>query len=110
MTHYILRTIAELGRVYQHKYLNRIGKPAGFPELEAEIVAGRIERFDWDKGKALRLTDAGKAELARLDAIPPAPRVPTAEQLRRADLVKKLQDNTITDVEVRELLRFLIKF
>ena len=113
MTHYLLRILRELDGIYEHKLAVRLGKEyLKFPELDQLILDGFAERFIKKEDfavKGIRLTNAGKVELARLDAIPPAPIVTPPEQLRRAELVKKLQDNTITDVEVRELLRMVIR-
>ena len=113
MEHKILKLLNScLEGIYEHKLCYYFGKVYGnFPELETLITNGFVNRFNKQDGftiQGVQITGTGRTELARLDAIPPAPRVPTAEELRRIELVKKLQDDTITAVEVRELLRMVI--
>ena len=111
MTHLLLRLINEAGWVYEHKLAAKLGKPIGFQELEDVVTQGFVERIDRELAtvKGLRLTQAGKDELARLNAIPPIIPQPTVEQLRMQELRSKLKDNTITQEELKELLRIFFR-
>lgn len=95
----MLRLLSQKGKVRENKVVAKFGS------ADAMVLSGFLIR----DGEYLYITQAGKNELARLDAIVPIPRVPTPEELRRIDLVKKLKDDTITAVEVRELLRMVIR-
>src|SRR3990167_8366989 len=104
MTHLLLRLISEAGCLYEHKLCAKLDKPLGFQELEDVISLGYIQRVERDLKdiQGLILTQSGKDELARLNAIPPTPIEPTPTQLRFQELRAKLGDNTITVDEVKE--------
>ena len=113
MTHYLLRILRELDGIYEHKLAVRLGKEyLKFPELNQLILDGFAERFIKKEDfavKGIRLTNAGKVELARLDAIPPTPFVPDPKQLRFQELKSKLSDNSITFEETKDLLKMFFR-
>lgn len=114
MTHKLLRILNKaINGIFEHKFCIKLGVEYGnFPELEQLIADGFAKRMTKDEGfiiQGIFITDAGKAELARLDSIPPVQPKPTAEQLRMIELKSKLKDNTITFEETKELLRLFFR-
>ena len=95
----ILRLLNKKGKVRENKIIAKFGS------ADALVASGFLTR----DSSYLYITQAGKNELVRLDAIPAPVFVPSVEQVRRQELVVKLKDNTITDVELRELLRIIIR-
>ena len=113
MEHYILKTLKEIDGIYEHKFSIKCGREyTKFPELDQLIIDGFIESFDKQEGfeiKGIRLTEKGQIELARLDAIPIISPEPTIEQLKTQELKTKLQNNSITFEETKELLRVILR-
>lgn len=114
MTHLLLKILSEQSDgIFEHKLCAKLGKEYGkFPELDNLIADGFAKRLSKDRGfsvKGLYLTDAGRAELTRIDAIPPVPVQPSPQQLRLQELKSKLGDNSITFEETKELLKMFFR-
>lgn len=90
--------------IYEHKLYAVFGVDKSF--IDKAVSDGfleRIERGHFYKG--IKITSAGGIELARLEAIVPAPSPKTPAQIRLEELKIKLKDNTITAEELKEYLR-----
>lgn len=97
--------------VYEHKLQSKFGVNQAL--LDDAVVngwivkTGRASSLPYER---MKITDAGKVKLAELLTPPPPPRPPqpTAAQLRIAELKDKLKADTITNDELRELLKLVL--
>ena len=114
MTPLLLRLLSEQSEgFFEHKLCAKFGKEYGkFIELDQLIADGFAKRLSKERGfsvKGIYLTDSGRAELDRLNSIPPAPVQPSPAQIRLVELKSKLTDNSITFEETKELLKIFFR-
>lgn len=103
---YLLQAILE--GVYESKLVTRFTQQL----IDDAINQGFAERYEKLRDFAvqgIRITASGRTELQRLESEANTPPQPTAEQLRYAELKLKLKDDSITDAELKELLKILFR-
>ena len=104
----LLQLLKKVGYpVYESKLREKFGlKKAFFDQTETDGFIKRVDRGH-SLYKGIKITQAGLDELARLEAIVPSPRPKTAEDIRVEELKSKLEDDTITFEELKELIKVM---
>lgn len=98
----------ELGGVYEHKMLARLGVNNRPVEMQELIDLGHLKTQADGIFTRVLITQAGINAVPTFAPPPPPPPVASPAQLRFEELKKKLSDKTITEAEKDELLKIIV--